>query len=282
MTRPTHTVVQISDTHIVPEGTLLHDKVDTAANLTAALTRIEKLGNDVHAVVLTGDLADKADDASYRRLRSIVEEFTDRAGIPVLYTMGNHDERAAFRVGLLGEEPSVEPYDHTMMIGDLRVIVLDSTIPGQHDGELTEEQLAWRAEELATPAPAGTVLALHHPPMPSALTIMDDLGLRDANKLADVIRGTDVKIVVSGHAHHPAAGVLAGIPVWISGATAYSQDLLIPSTSIRGVVGAHCTRIDVFAETAVVTSVPIAADDVVYEMDADKMRELAKAYAHGS
>ncbi|PXY36648.1 metallophosphoesterase [Prauserella flavalba] len=280
MSRPTHTVVQISDTHIVPEGTLLHDKVDTTANLAAAFAAVERIGDDVQAVVLTGDLADKADAPSYRRLRSQVDEFTERAGIPVLYMMGNHDERATFRVGLLGEEPSVEPYDYSRMVGDLRIIVLDSTVPGHHHGELTEEQLAWLADELATPAPAGTVLALHHPPLPSALTIMTDLGLRNADALGEVIGGTDVKLVVSGHAHHPAAGVLAGIPVWISGANAYSQDVLIPSTSIRGVVGAHCTRIDVFAGSAIATSVPIGADDVVYEMDAEQMRAMAEAYAH--
>ncbi|SFP70371.1 3',5'-cyclic AMP phosphodiesterase CpdA [Amycolatopsis rubida] len=274
MTAPTHTIVQISDTHIVPEGALLHDKVDTTANLTAALAGAEALGN-VKVVVLTGDLADTADQAAYRRLRAIVDEFTTRSGIPVLYMMGNHDERAAFRTGLLGEEPSIEPYDHSSEHDGLRVIVMDSTVPGHHYGECTPEQLDWLRTELATPAPAGTVLALHHPPMPMAVPLMEELGFRGIDELAGVIRGTDVRIVLSGHAHHAAATVLAGIPVWISGATAYTQDGFAGPEMLRGVVGAACTRVDVYPGLATATSVPVTPPGTVYEARVSELLAMA-------
>ncbi|WP_037361001.1 metallophosphoesterase [Amycolatopsis orientalis] len=279
MSAPTHTVVQISDTHIVAEGKLLHDKVDTTANLNAALAGVEALGGAA-AVVLTGDLADTADLAAYRRLRGIVDEFTARTGIPVLYMMGNHDERAAFRTGLLGEEPDVAPYDHSTVIDGLRLIVMDSTVPGHHHGEFSAEQLAWLRDELATPAPAGTVLALHHPPMPSPLPIMDELGFRQTEELGEVIRGTDVRIVLSGHAHHAAAGVLAGIPVWISGAIAYTQDVFAGPERLRGIAGAACTRVDVYPGTATATSVPVGAPDVVYDVAISEMLAMAAEYTH--
>lgn len=278
MTVPTHTIVQISDTHIVEEGKLLHDKVDTTANLLASFGAVEELGT-AKAVVLTGDLADTADAAAYQRLRGHVDEFTERTGLPVLYMMGNHDERAAFRAGLLDAE-GTEPYDYSRTIDGLRVIVMDSTVPGHHHGEFSGEQLAWLENELATPAPAGTVFALHHPPMPSPLPIMEDLGFREPEKLAEVLRGTDVKIVVSGHAHHAAAGVLAGIPVWISGANAYTQDVLAGPDRIRGIVGAACTRIDVYPETATATSVPVGVSDTVYEGSISDMMAMAAEYSH--
>ncbi|MER5388423.1 phosphodiesterase [Saccharopolyspora sp. NPDC002686] len=271
MSLPRHTIIQISDSHIVPEGDLLHGRVDTAENLTSALEDVEKLSTPPDAVLLSGDLADTADPAAYRRLRAIVEAFGERTGIPVLYAMGNHDERAAFRAGLLDAD-GVEPYDHVRMFGDLRLIVLDSTVPGKHHGELTEEQLSWLADELATPAPGGTVLALHHPPMDSPIPLMDSVAFHGTAQLGEVLRGSDVRIVVSGHAHYPSAGLLGGVPVWISGASAYTQDVLIEQNGLRGVVGGAYTRIDVFEETAIATSVPIGARETVYEITIEQLK----------
>ncbi|MEV0700398.1 phosphodiesterase [Saccharopolyspora sp. NPDC050389] len=270
MSLPEHTIIQISDTHIVPEGEFLHGRVDTAANLTAALEDVEKLATAPHAVLLSGDLADTADPAAYQRLRTIVESFTERTEIPVLYAMGNHDERAAFRAGLLDTD-GVEPYDYVQMFGDLRLIVLDSTVPGHHHGELTDEQLSWLADELSAPAPRGTVLALHHPPMDSPIPLMDAVAFHGVDRLAEVLRGSDVRIVVSGHAHYPSAGLLGGVPVWISGASAYTQDVLIEQNGLRGFVGGAYTRIDVFEETAIATSIPIGAKETVYEITAEQL-----------
>nr|WP_255649046.1 metallophosphoesterase [Frankia sp. ArI3] len=164
---PTHTLIQISDTHIVRSGERLYDKVDTHAVLSAVLAQLEASPLQIGVLLLTGDLADSGDPLAYRRLRELVEPVAARMGVPVLYGMGNHDARGPFRAGLLGVEPTTEPHDYTHWVGDLRVIVLDSTEPGQHGGFLSTAQLGWLADELATPAPAGTVLALHHPPVPS-------------------------------------------------------------------------------------------------------------------
>lgn len=276
MSQPTTTIIQISDTHIVAEGELLHDRVDTAANLNSALEDVEKLTTAPAAVLLSGDLADTADPAAYQRLRTIVESFTERTDIPVLYAMGNHDERAAFRAGLLDialdADNAVEPYDYVRMLGDVRLIVLDSTVPGHHHGELTDEQLSWLADELATPAPRGTVIALHHPPMDSPIPLMDAVAFHGADRLAEVVRGSDVRLVVSGHAHYPSAGLLGDVPVWISGASSYTQDVLIEQNGLRGLIGGAYTRIDVFEETAIATSIPIGARDTLYEITAEQLR----------
>src|SRR5271154_5408110 len=93
-------VIQISDTHIVSEG-LLHDKVDSFAALDAVLTRITSAVDRPDAILLTGDLADSGHPNAYRRLRDLVSIHTDGAGIKVVFLPGNHDEREAFRVGLL-------------------------------------------------------------------------------------------------------------------------------------------------------------------------------------
>lgn len=165
--RPDLTLIQLSDTHIMPEGQLLHGTVDTMANLVAAVEAVEASGLPVAAFVLSGDLTDSGKAAAYRRLRSVVEPAAARLGAEVVYAPGNHDERAAFRSELLDERPSTAEYDVVRMIGGLRVVVLDSTEPGRHDGHVSRSQLDWLADVLAEPAPLGSLLVTHHPPLPS-------------------------------------------------------------------------------------------------------------------
>lgn len=273
MLTPKYTLMQLSDTHIVPVGQNLYDKVDTHANVVAALDAIEKSGVAPAALIFSGDLADTGDLAAYSRLRETVEPAAARMGAPVLWAMGNHDERGAFRAGLLGAEPTTEAYDYVHWSGDLRVIVLDSTDPGFHYGLLTDEQLEFLASELATPAGSGTILVLHHPPVPSPLSFINTLILREPERLAKVIAGSDVSMILTGHSHHPSAGALGGVPVWVAGATAYSADTLSAEGMFRGQVGGHYTRVDVFDDFTVATSVPVERTETVHEIS---LEELAK------
>ena len=139
--------------------------------------------------MFTGDLADLGEPDAYVRLRELVEPAARRMHAQVIWVMGNHDERGAFREVLLGQHPSVAPVDRVYWLGGLRVIALDSTVPGHHYGEVTSAQLDWLAEELASPAPHGTILAMHHPPIPSVLDLAVLVELRDQARLAKVEQG---------------------------------------------------------------------------------------------
>ncbi|MDT3442330.1 MULTISPECIES: metallophosphoesterase [unclassified Pseudofrankia] len=275
---PTHTVIQFSDTHIVPEGELYHGMFDTLPNVAAAFDQIEESGLDVAALLLTGDLADAGDLASYQRLRAYVEKRAGALGLPVLYMMGNHDSRGPFREGLLGAEPTTEPCDYVHWAGDLRIIALDSTEPGEVLGELTDAQLDWLAAELATPAPAGTILALHHPPVPSPIGMLNTMVLVEPERLAKVITGTDVRIVLAGHAHHASAGMLGGVPVLVAGAVAYAARTLGPAGGYAGVTGGLFTRIDVYPGQAVATVIPVTVGDRIYELKPETLARYAAEF----
>ena len=126
--------------------------------------------------------------------------------------MGNHDERGPFREGLLDEEPSDEPVHRVLHVGGLRVIALDTSVPGFHHGELDATSLAWLDEVLAEPAAEGTIIAMHHAPLPTALALMDLLELRGQDDFADVIRDRDVRLILGGHLHYATNGSFAGFP----------------------------------------------------------------------
>src|SRR5262249_14507597 len=155
--------------------------------LSQLLERLEGSQIRPDALIFTGDLADTGQPDAYRKLRDLVEPLTDRLGAEVIWVMGNHDTRAALRANLIGEAPTMAPMDRVHDIAGLRVIVLDTSVPGYHHGELASEQLQWLVEQLAEPAPFGTFLAMHHPPIPSVQDLAVTVELRDQARLARVL-----------------------------------------------------------------------------------------------
>lgn len=221
----THRLIHVSDPHLLGGPELLYGSADSEGNLVRALEDIVLGETRPDAVVFTGDLADTGDLQAYIKLRNLVEPACETLGAKVIWAMGNHDNRENFRVGLLGEEPSDSPIDVVHTVKGLRIITLDTSVPGHHYGFLTKDQLAWLKDELETPAPAGTILAMHHPPIPCVLEVAISVELRMQRRLADVIRGTDVRAILGGHLHYSTSATFAGIPVSVASATCYTQDL---------------------------------------------------------
>jgi Icc protein len=262
---PEHTLIQLTDLHLVAEPGELRHGVDPALALARALASVEESGVRPAALLFTGDLADAGEPGAYERLREIVEPVARRLGAPALFAMGNHDDRAALRRHLLGvpvrgEPGDTAPLDHVTWVGGLRIVVLDSTVPGHVHGELSPAQLAWLEAELAEPAPAGTVLALHHPPLPTSSRLSAGIQLQDRATFGAILAGTDVRVVLAGHTHVVSAGAVAGIPVWIGGATSYISDALVPAGGERTLNAPSVSRIDLFADAVVTAAVPVGAE----------------------
>lgn len=268
---PDHTILHISDTHFVGAGEKLHEVIDSDANLALMLEGLARSGARPEAIVFTGDLADTGLPDAYARLRAMVEPAAAAVGAEVIWVMGNHDERAAFRSGLLDEEGTA-PVDRVHDVNGLRVVVLDSTVPGHHHGEIDEAQLDWLRDVLATPAPHGTLLALHHPPVPSPLGLLALVELKDQARLAEVVRGTDVRGILGGHLHYSTASTFAGVPVSVASATCYTQDLQVRYPAARGQDGAQAYNlVHVYGDRVVHSVVPIGQFPTVYEMSPEQL-----------
>lgn len=274
-------LLHLSDTHLRADGPMLFEDVDGAAHLASALRGIEDSGIAPDAVIFTGDLADLGEPDAYDRLRELVEPFADRLGTRVLWVMGNHDERPAFRGRLLGESPAdpYAPYDRVDEVDGLRIVTLDTSVPGHHHGELADEQLAWLRDVLSSPAPLGTILAMHHPPVPSVLPLASSVELRDQRRLADVVRGSDVRAIIAGHLHYSTFATFAGIPVSVASSTCYSQDLTVPVGGTRPQDGARAYNlVHVYDDTVVHSVVPVHVPRTLEHIDAvEAQRRLADA-----
>lgn len=252
------TIVHLSDTHLLGGNRPLGGRFDTEQNLLRALEAVEGLGIRPDAIVFTGDLTDLGEPDAYRALRAAVEPVAARLGAPVVWVAGNHDERTALRRDLLDLAPSEEPVTSVHDLGGLRLIALDTTVPGWHHGDLDDAQLAWLRAELADPAPLGTILAMHHPPLPSHIPLFDILELRDQSRLADAIAGTDVRAIIAGHLHHSTSGTFAGVPVSVAAATCYTMDLARPAASVNGMdAGQSFHLVHVYDDTITHAVVPV-------------------------
>ncbi|MDF2046855.1 phosphodiesterase [Microbacterium sp. Kw_RZR3] len=255
-------ILHLSDTHLLGGDRLLGERYDTAANLRRTLDAAEATGVRPDAVVFTGDLTDLGEPEAYRALRAAVEPWAERLGAPVVWVAGNHDERPALRAGLLDGEPSLEPVTGVWDLDGLRIIALDSTVPGWHHGDLDAEQLEWLRGELATPAPLGTILALHHPPLPTHIPFFDILELRDQPRLAAAIAGSDVRTILAGHLHYSTSGTFAGVPVSVAAASCYTMDLARPADEVNGMdAGQSFHLVHVWDDTITHAVVPVVDAD---------------------
>ncbi|AMB58193.1 metallophosphoesterase [Microterricola viridarii] len=273
-----YVIAHLSDTHFLGDDAAglarpLYGTVDTDRTAAAAMRRLRDMGVALDAIVITGDIADIAEEGAYRRVRALVEPVAEELGATLVWVMGNHDERAVFRRELLGAadpagavEPGAmeAPVDRVEHVGGLRIITLDSTVPGYHHGEITPGQLDWLREVLATPAPHGSILALHHPPIPTPLAAMTVLELQDQRALADVIAGSDIRAILAGHLHYSSSSLFAGIPVSVAAATCYSMDVAAPDRQLRGVDGGQSMNlVHVYADQVVHSVVPLVEAPVV-------------------
>ena len=279
--QPERVLLHLSDTHLRAAGSRLFDSVDATARLRRALAVVEASGVAPDGIVVTGDLVDLGESEAYAMLAAIVEPVAERLGTRVFWVMGNHDDRAGFRATLLCDRSGdpTAPVDRVDELDGLRLITLDTTVPGFHHGEVSDAQLAWLAGILATPAPLGSILAMHHPPVPSVLPLAASVELRDQRRLAEVLRGTDVRAIVAGHLHYSTFASFAGIPVSVASSTCYAQDLTVPAGGTRPQDGAHAFNlIHVYDDTVVHSVVPVEAPSVLEHIDAgEAQRRLVAA-----
>jgi 3',5'-cyclic-AMP phosphodiesterase len=260
--------VQVSDPHIPADG-FLFDRVDACARVRASIEMIAAAECAPDVLVLSGDVANQGEAEAYVRLRPVIDAALERFGAKLLVVPGNHDDAALLRAHLLGREPERGPLDEVVRVGGLRLIGLDSSVPDEVHGELTDAQLEALANELAQPAPDGTLLVVHHPPIWSTTPMSELVALREPQRLAEVIRGRDARLVLSGHTHRVSAGTLAGVSVWVSPATGSHADVLTRN-GFRGHAGGGFTRVDILDDGEIVaTFVPLTGrDEILYEVHA--------------
>ena len=203
-------LAQISDLHITAGGRLSYRVVDTVRMVRACVKNVLALKQRPDAVAITGDLTDSGRPEEYALLRELIAPFE----MPVYLIPGNHDERNAMRAafpdhGYLRQSRDFVQY--TIEAHALRIVAIDTVIPGESGGALGEESIAWLDRTLARAQDRPTVVLMHHPPFTTHIGHMDAYGLRNPEALAAVIRRhPQVERILCGHVHRPIEVRFAG------------------------------------------------------------------------
>ena len=190
-------VAQITDIHLGFEpdtpGEFNRQRLD------ATLAALIALDPRPDLMLATGDLVDRGDVDSYRRLR---EAFSGLP-FPVHFALGNHDVRRNFAQVF----PEIALHDgflqYVIETGPLRLVVLDTLQEGRHGGAFCERRAKWLRETLDLAPDHKTLIVQHHPPVEVGIAWMNtDPAEPWVHRLADCLRGRPNVIgLVCGHVH---------------------------------------------------------------------------------
>ena len=196
-------IAQISDMHIRPPGRLAYRQVDTAAFLARAVDHLSRMVPRSDLALATGDLVDAGSPAEYRHLRELLAPLP----MPVYLIPGNHDSREALAAVFTDHDYLPRDGGFQQYVVErypVRLIALDTLLPGKGSGLLCEERLAWLAARLAEAPDRPTIIFMHHPPFATGIGHMDQLGLEGAEAMGAVVaRHPRVERVLCGHLHRP-------------------------------------------------------------------------------
>ncbi|WP_231422978.1 phosphodiesterase [Pseudomonas sp. Leaf59] len=197
-------VAQISDLHLKAGQRLTYGVVDTLGALRRAVDHLNASHPRPDIVVISGDLVDFGRADEY----AVLHPELARLHMPCYLVPGNHDTRGplldAFADHAYLPRSAQAPLDWVVDDHPLRLIGLDSTIPGSHGGQLLDSQLQWLDAQLALRPDAPTLLILHHPPFISGIGHMDREPFINAAALEQVIaRHPQVERLLCGHLHRP-------------------------------------------------------------------------------
>ncbi len=219
-----HKVLVLTDLHIRSASETIIG-LDPLARLRSVLDHALHDHGDAAALVLMGDLTHSGKASEYARLADVLRDVT----VPVIPMIGNHDERAAFRVAF-GDAPDAGGFVQAVTdIGAHRLITLDTrnglTGHRAHAGELCATRLAFLREALAGADGRVPLVFSHHPPMDIGLPGMD--GIRILHGAADMLGllAAHRAHLFCGHVHRTISGNAGGVPFTLFKSTCHQAPL---------------------------------------------------------
>ncbi len=197
-------ICQLSDMHLCREGEAAYRVVETNMLTERAFRAVAAFRPHPDALLLTGDLTFDGQEDEYEELLMLLRRHIE---CPVFAIPGNHDRRAPLRKQL-AELPGITSHPHFIQYAveeyPVRIVMLDTQVPGADHGELCAERLEWLDKTLAAVPDKPTLIGMHHPPFAGGIGYMDQINLRNPEEFGAVIRKhPQVQRIVCGHVHRP-------------------------------------------------------------------------------
>ncbi|MBK1708868.1 MULTISPECIES: metallophosphoesterase [Marichromatium] len=186
-------LLHLSDPHLYDqaEGRLLGMR--TRHSFEAVLERA-LASAPADALLITGDLAHDEAAGGYRLLRDRLEQ----TRLPCYCVAGNHDHWPLAHE-ILGH--FAPPSGSIVALGNWRLALLDSSLPGEVRGHVEPAQLSALGAWLETNQ-APTLVCLHHHPVAVGSAWIDSLGVDNGEALVTLCADhPQVRAILFGHVH---------------------------------------------------------------------------------
>lgn len=229
-------IVQVSDFHVDLCVRTAAGTVDTRERLRQAVAWVDALRPVPDVVLVTGDLVNDGTPEQYAFVKQMLSMLT----VPCYVVPGNHDDRENMRRAFAdqGYLDSESDYLHYVIDGcPLRLVALDTLIPGQEQGELCTRRLTWLEERLSDAPARPTLIFMHHPPFATGMPTFDMIGLRGAPEMAALIaRHSQIEAIICGHVHQPLHTKWCGTVAYTAASISFQYPLdLGPSAAMEPV-----------------------------------------------
>lgn len=187
-------IAQLSDPHIT-DG-----QDEPSIKFGRAIAHLMQLPARPDVVIITGDCVENGRLSEYEQFKALIRPLP----MPVYVIPGNHDDRTNFLTvfGTQGVHVLGGFVQYTVEDWPVRLIALDTHIPGQGAGLLCEQRQAWLTERLQEQPAQPTIIFMHHPPFMIGNTGFDRIGLRGTDGLASIVANhSQVERILAGHVH---------------------------------------------------------------------------------
>ncbi len=203
-------LLHITDVHLVISGQKLCG-LDPEKRFMACLQDINTHHSDADLCVITGDLTDQGEITVYRLLQQCLVELS----VPYRLVIGNHDLRANYLE--VFDDAGVDSngfIQSSMETNAGMFLFLDTKQDGTHEGAYCGLRRSWLEKQLIEAGDTPVYLFMHHPPFQTGLPCLDRIGLRDAEKLSELVKQySNIQHIFCGHLHRPIAGSWVNIPI---------------------------------------------------------------------
>jgi 3',5'-cyclic AMP phosphodiesterase CpdA len=204
----------LSDTHIAADKELKSRQgTNMAENLKRVVAEVLAEKDSLSGVIVDGDVAYLDGQAGdYKTLSDLLQPLTE-AGLPIHFTLGNHDDRAVF-FDALKEKSANSPVEskHCSVVSTPHAnwVLLDTLrFVNKVEGEIGEAQLAWLKSFLDENADKPAIIVGHHYPqifrtdvIPSEEPVKIS-GLIDSEQLLSLLQTHPAaKAYIFGHSHN--------------------------------------------------------------------------------
>jgi len=196
-------IVQISDTHIAGSGKKTYGIAPMSENLARCVDHINQCDPKPDVVLVTGDITSSGKMEEAEQAASLLSNLQS----PIYIIPGNHDTQESLEAAF-PEQACPSGFrgfsNYAIDTFDVRLIALDSTVPGAPGGEICQTRAAWLDARLSEDKERPTIIFMHHPPVKCGVLETDMDGFSGADRLGGVVeKYTNIEGIFCGHIHLP-------------------------------------------------------------------------------